>query len=328
MERNLRMHNPGRVSRVAHFIAALGLTLLAALLVFLFAVRDWETRWGATGAEDSQTLPGDALVLNPQTQTTRAITIDASAAAIWPWIAQMGQGRGGLYSYEMLENLIGCDMHNANSVVADWQHINIGDRVRMYPEGSGPPPYTIAAITPGQALVTGHSTDPKGVPAEVSPQTQWTDTWAFVLQPINDHSTRLIIRSRATYTDPAMRSIMAVLEPGYFIMERGMLFGIKEHAERAAGLQTGITSGDAWGAAFLAVALLTLLAYLFVGRWPLRLALAPLGAVLWLATLFFLYPYAPLAGVLALAFAAALSAQFLLPRNVQHLASNPAPAAT
>src|SRR5215217_6835671 len=115
-------------------------------------------RWGATDAEVQGAFFGDELVAQPQSQSTRALTIDAPAAAIWPWLVQMGQGRGGLYSYEMLENMIGCDMHNADQIVAAWQNTGVGDRVRMYPAGSGPPPYTVAALVPEQAFILGHST--------------------------------------------------------------------------------------------------------------------------------------------------------------------------
>jgi hypothetical protein len=237
---------------LAHVLTTAGLAVLAALLVYLLAVGPWQVRWGATDTEASQALPGDELVAQPQNRITRAITIDAPTATVWRAAVQMGQGRGGLYSYEMLENLIGCDMHNAVRVLPELQNTSVGDRVRMYPEGSGPPPYTVARIVPGQAFIMGHSTEPGGVPSKVTPQTRWSETWAFILQPVNDNSTRLIIRTRSTYADPLLSAIMSAIAPGYFIMERGMLFGIKERAERAAGLPADSTAADGWGAALLA----------------------------------------------------------------------------
>jgi hypothetical protein len=141
---------------LAHVLGTAALAVLAALLVYLFAVGPWQAHWGATDAEVSQAMPGDELVAQPQNQTTRAITVDAPAASVWPWLVQIGQGRGGLYSYEMLENLIGCDMHNADTIIPAFQNTGMGDKVRMYPEGSGPPPYTVAKIVPGQALIAGH----------------------------------------------------------------------------------------------------------------------------------------------------------------------------
>src|SRR3954454_22037760 len=89
---------------LVHVVVTAGLALLVVLFVYLLAVRPWHIRWGASDAEVGQALPGDELVLQPQNQTTRAITIDASAASVLPWLVQMGQSRGGLYSYETLEN--------------------------------------------------------------------------------------------------------------------------------------------------------------------------------------------------------------------------------
>src|SRR5438046_304811 len=111
---------------VAHVLATIGLAALVVLLGFTFIINPWHSRWGATGAEVSQAFPGDELVAQPQNQTTRAITIDAPAETIWPWLVQMGQGRGGLYSYETLENLIGCQMTNADTIVPKWQNTAVG----------------------------------------------------------------------------------------------------------------------------------------------------------------------------------------------------------
>jgi hypothetical protein len=76
-------------------------------------------------------LPGDALISGEDLTATRALTIQAKAEAVWPWIAQLGQGRGGFYSYDCLENLIGCDIHSADRIVPEWQGIEAGDEVRL-----------------------------------------------------------------------------------------------------------------------------------------------------------------------------------------------------
>ena len=89
-----------------------GAFLIAAALLTPF-LRLWRTKWGATDAEVHRSLPGDDLIPHPKWRYTHAITIRASAAEVWPWLVQMGQGRGGMYSYEWLENLVGCDIHNA-----------------------------------------------------------------------------------------------------------------------------------------------------------------------------------------------------------------------
>jgi hypothetical protein len=83
-------------------------------------------RWGATDAEVAAAMPGDELVPDPQLGYTRAITIDAPPEDVWPWLVQMGQGRGGLYSYDGLENLVGCDIHSADRVIADFQQLAAG----------------------------------------------------------------------------------------------------------------------------------------------------------------------------------------------------------
>ncbi len=300
---------------LGHVLATVALTLLAVILLFAVAIRPWYMNWGATAAEAAQTLPGDELLAHTDAQLTHAITINAPASAVWPWLVQMGQGHGGFYSYEMLENLLGCDMHNADTIVPAWQNTQVGDPIRMYPEGNGAPPFTAAEIIPGQALVTGHTNDPGGVPAQVTPQTEWNSTWSFILQPIDADSTRLLIRSRSIYADPVLNTIMTAVEPGAFIMERGMLQGIKERAERAQGLQVNYTASDGWSIAFLLLAFLGLTAYVFAGRWPQKLYIAPLGAILWLAAVFFGYPSLIFAALIALAAIVALIWNYLWPRE-------------
>ena len=98
-------------------------------------IRSWYNRWGATADEIGRALPGDDLVPTPRQRYTRAITINASSDAIWPWLAQMGQGRGGLYSYDWLENLIGCDIHSVDWIVPAFQDLQVGDAVRLGQKG-------------------------------------------------------------------------------------------------------------------------------------------------------------------------------------------------
>src|ERR1700682_4382350 len=90
-------------------------------------------RWGATDEEIAAAQPGDDLIGDANVTATRAITIRRSADVVWPWIAQLGQGRGGFYSYDFLENLVGCDIHSADRVVSEWQQIGVGDEVRLAP---------------------------------------------------------------------------------------------------------------------------------------------------------------------------------------------------
>jgi hypothetical protein len=94
-------------------------------------VRARSLRWGATYEELNTALPGDELVPDADLTATRAVTVDAGAGDVWPWIAQLGQGRGGFYSYDVLENLVGLDIHSADRIVPEWQGIEVGDEVKF-----------------------------------------------------------------------------------------------------------------------------------------------------------------------------------------------------
>src|SRR5690348_17040804 len=90
---------------------------MAVLVVFRPLLRGWYLHWGATESEAARQLPGDELVPHPRVKYTRGITIESTPDHIWPWLVQMGQGKAGLYSYEQLENLAGCDMHNTDRIL-------------------------------------------------------------------------------------------------------------------------------------------------------------------------------------------------------------------
>src|SRR5919108_5912683 len=121
----------------------------AALALYLLVVRPWMLRWGATDEDLRQPLPGDDLVPNPLTTSTRAITVNAPVEAVWPWLAQIGQDRGGMYSYEWLENLAGCQMRNADRIHPEWQHRAIGEVVKLHPACGLP----LAHFEPARAFV-------------------------------------------------------------------------------------------------------------------------------------------------------------------------------
>ena len=151
--------------------------------------------------------------------TTRAVTIDAPPEAIWPWLVQMGSGRGGAYSYDWIENLLGLNMHSANEILPRYQHIAVGDELPM---GSGRPGMTVEVLDP-----------PRTLAVRVADQ-NWV--WIFALVP-DGGSTRLISRNRIATAAlaPAGRLFYTVfMEPGSLVMERKMLLGIKQRAERTA----------------------------------------------------------------------------------------------
>ncbi|MCJ7537353.1 MAG: SRPBCC family protein [Anaerolineales bacterium] len=199
----------------------LGALAIAGYIVSSPLTRPWYSKWGATAGEVEMTLPGDEFVPNPVLESTRAITIQAPATAVWPWLVQMGQGRGGLYSYERLENLVGCDMHNADRIIPEYQQLKVGDKVRLVPEGREPY-FLVSAVEPGRAIILGGDDPPT--------------TWVFILQPIDNNSTRLIVRWRQDY-EPSFGNIIGwrvFTDPITFVMERKLLQGIKARVEAVA----------------------------------------------------------------------------------------------
>jgi hypothetical protein len=220
-----------------------GVALLAGAAVTGAVAAIWsEARprvmdWGATWDEVVAPLPGDELIDNPLYVTTRAITIAAPAAAVWPWLLQLGQNRGGFYSYARLENFAGLKIRNADEVRPEWQHLRAGeDFITLDPDGVMK--MTIVTLEPERALVlrSGAPGEPPQGPGDFfKGEIEWT--WAFVLQTLGPASTRLLVRSRAAWADTvsarAARGVM--LGPAHLLMERGMLRGIRARAERAAG---------------------------------------------------------------------------------------------
>jgi hypothetical protein len=188
----------------------------AALLVYQRRIRPWCLHWGANAGEAGQALPGDDLVAEPAGTTTRAITINVPPAAVWPWLVQMGQGRGGAYTYDWIENLLGLGMHSADRVLPEFQHIAIGDVLLRTPASE----MRVQALEPEQFMVVA------------APDGRWS--WTFVLSPLASGHTRFLSRNRWSASGGrGQRLGMLFLEPGSLIMERKMLLGIKQRAERS-----------------------------------------------------------------------------------------------
>lgn len=197
--------------------------LLVLVVLIVVALTPWMDRWGATDAEIAATYPGDELLAEPASFVNRAITINAPPSAIYPWIVQLDAKKGGWYSYTWLETyLLNCPIINADRIHDEWQNLQVGDQVHMCPHEPAPPPYVVAQLHPEQAIVMGHQENGK-----------WVDIYQFIIVPQADGTSRLILRTRTM-----MDSLFwKVLHPGTFIMERGLLYGIKERAEQLA--QTG-----------------------------------------------------------------------------------------
>jgi len=196
---------------------------LAGAALYALAIRPWFLGWGATAAERSRSLPGDLLVPQANCTATRAITIEAPPERVWPWLVQIGQGRGGFYSYAWLENLVGCEIVNAETIHPEWQDLKSGDALRLHPKMPGMP---VTTVEKNRALVVGG----KGSPEQHLPSV----SWAFVVEPASGNATRLLIRWRS-HTGSSVRDLVFnkyLLEPIHFTMERKMMLGIRERVER------------------------------------------------------------------------------------------------
>lgn len=208
----------------------------AALAGYVGVARPKLMNWGAEADEIVQPLPGDELVAEAIMQTTRAIDIQASPEAVWPWVVQIGYQRGGFYSYDFLENLAGLGIRSAGEIRPELQDVKVGDQIYIAPDT----PLNVTTLEPNQALVLHGVMNPFTAQAiettagYAGPYMDWT--WAFVLQPVGEGATRLLIRVRADYGPRGVADALrySVLEPAHFLMEQKMLKGIKERAEGAA----------------------------------------------------------------------------------------------
>jgi hypothetical protein len=204
-----RLH--AKQQRLGHLPRALLTSGAAFPWAYFLLLRPWLRRWGATDEELRMPLPGDELVPNPGYQHTRAVTIRAPAEEVWPWLAQIGQGRGGFYSYEWLENLAGCEIRNADRIQPQWQDVKPGDPVAIM-RGWGT---KLAGVEPGRSLVI--------------------EGWGtYAVRPIKTHISRLIARARQPKGISTLAYLLTVEIP-HFVMERKMLLSIKERAELATG---------------------------------------------------------------------------------------------
>ncbi|HEV2579451.1 MAG TPA: hypothetical protein VGT44_01250 [Ktedonobacteraceae bacterium] len=217
-----------------HFARRL-ITVSGAMLgAYIFFVRPWQRRWGATDEEVQRALPGDELLPHPDVKLTRAITIRAKPTDIWPWLVQIGQGRGGYYSYDWLENLAGLKMKSAAGINPAWQQLKVGDIIPAEPGGKG---FKVLAIEPARALVIGSIEMVDEGVFEGFKQMFPAFTWAFILEEIDSEHTRLISRF-CGQNEPSQaatllnKSLGFIFEPAEFLMTRKMLLGIKQRAEQ------------------------------------------------------------------------------------------------
>jgi len=215
------------------YAAAIAIVIFAALLFsYLYIIRPWHLHWGATHLDRIAALPGDALSPYALAVVTHAVNIDAPAEAVWRWLVQVGQDRGGFYSYTFLENLVGCDMRNTHRIVPEWQQRAIGDTVWFASPKrfSGRARMIAAVVEPMRSLVLASPADWELIRAN---KEGLDTTWTFALQRKGVNTTRLIARLRyaanVTLWDRMVNFIF--WEPAHFVMERKMLTTIKKLAE-------------------------------------------------------------------------------------------------
>ena len=213
----------GKLSKIGGAVASGAAVVAAGML----AARPWFLRWGAMSEEIGRSWPGDEMSPDPASEATRAITILAPVDEVWPWIVQIGQDRGGFYSYTWLENLFGARIHTADEILPGLTR-EVGDTVWMTPKErfGGKGCMRVARLEPGRAMVL---VSPEDYDAVLTNGVAPAGTWTFLLHPVDKQITRLIVRSRSGPKEGAGRFL--VFDPAHFIMERRMMLGIRDRAE-------------------------------------------------------------------------------------------------
>jgi hypothetical protein len=194
-------------------------------LAYWFLIRKIFRTWGAGEIELQRVMPGDTCVDQPTYEATLAISIQARPRHIWPWLLQMGCGRGGLYSYDWLDQLFGyLDRPSANHILPEFQRLRAGD---VIPLGRGPG-FPVRLVQPDHSLVLAGE------------QGGFAWSWEFGLYQTADQRTTLVSRSRASMPR-TLRSLMLrrLLEPAAFLMTRRMLRGLRSRAESLASSESG-----------------------------------------------------------------------------------------
>ncbi|MGE5507244.1 MAG: hypothetical protein ACM3RP_01970 [Chitinophagales bacterium] len=225
--------------RLGQLLAAALISIALLVMVFQFAVRPWYLNWGATPAEISGVLPGDRLVPEAQTVTTRALTVNAPPEKIWPWLIQVGFKRAGWYNFDKLNQLLGAadyvDGHrSAWRIVPEFQRIKVGDYIRIHPVSG----FYVAGLEPNRYLALWSGTDlatnkPLAL-GEALPARYMQNTLTVVPVPEGAQTTHLIVRERVQASEKLGGS-WSVLEPGVALQETAFRRRLKVRAERGEG---------------------------------------------------------------------------------------------
>jgi hypothetical protein len=201
-----------RTARIAVWVAVAGAGLLAA---YTRLVRPWALHWGATKEEAARPLPGDGLVTKANYLATRAITVHAPPHDVWPWLVQIGSGRAGWYTYDRIDN---AGVPSATEIIPELQQLQVGDLIPM---------------------VAGKDIGVRVKELEADRRMLWWDeqgeySWEWLLEPV-DGRTRLIQRLRVTRHPWTRRMLYELVAAnGDVVMQRKLLRGVKQRAERLA----------------------------------------------------------------------------------------------
>jgi hypothetical protein len=201
-----------------------GAAIMTATFLTPF-LRHARNHWGLDANTAARTYPGDELIAEPRWMWTHGVEIEAPAEEVWPWVAQIGADHGGFYSYQWLENVAGCNLRNAETTHPEWE-VREGSALLLHPNM---PPLNIVKMHRGRWFLAHGPRNP-GSP--------WIEaTWLFFIEPLGEHRCRFISRYRVACSDDLATRLTygaPLVEPIGFAMDRRMLLGVKERAERIA----------------------------------------------------------------------------------------------
>lgn len=203
-------------------VGAAGMAL-AFFTPFLRASRD---HWGLSAELADRPLPGDVAAGAAAYSWTHGLQMDAPASVVWPWVVQVGQDRAGFYSYQFLENLMGCGIHNATAIQPEWQSVAVGDALKLHPTM---PPLTVIEVKPGHHFVALARMNPKTGFLDADAANNVTVSWLFLVEPVDALRCRFISRFRLGVPGAGGAAFAPwMVEPVGFVMDRRMLLGVRE----------------------------------------------------------------------------------------------------
>ena len=201
----------------------------AGAMAILYAARRYYRNWGTTKEECQMFLDGDELIAGPVVRSTEAVSIDGPPSAVWPWLVQLGQDRGGLYTFEKLENFAGLRYVNADRIHPEWQHLAAGDTIRLVPKGW-------MGLRDGLVLEVEEVVDQQFIVLSASVRREWNRewnvVWSFHVIPHWDDRCRLLVRIRTPLRRPGQALVTELAGPATALVTRGILLGIRRRVQQ------------------------------------------------------------------------------------------------